>query len=352
MKKIFYLYLLFSSLLSVAQSRYVKEFTLNHGELVLSGQIEYPDSSRAYPAAILIWGNGPHTRDQEISGSPMFAQMSDFLVSKGLAVLRMDKRGFGKSKAPIDGAESNYTTMDLAEDVQLALDYLKQQQWVDTTQIGLVGHSEGAMIAPILASKPGNVDWMVLMAPPAVSGIEIDLAQAEVNRERLGFDSLTSQKIGAQKQRYLEYLIGPTQSDSVFYQIGKDFLLAHGLEANDPRINNEFIDQILGGYKTDWNRYFLKFDPKEYLMKTNIPTLAIYGANDWQVSFEQNASVLKAALKASGNRNFEINLLGDLGHFFLTHNDQSVEKHVFGEMKVSRKLLDRIANWLKTEGFG
>ena len=318
-----------------------EEFTLVvNDSLKLAGEIEYPRETGEYPAALLIWGSGPHTRDQEISGTPMFKQISEALVSEGMVVMRLDKRGYGKSTGKFR-SEDNYTTRDLANDIKMAYQFLNAHKAVDRTKVGLIGHSEGSIIASMLCAEDKSIDWTILFGPSAVSGKEIELAQGQYNRSKLGMTEEISEAVGEVWTDYIEFIKDGYQNDSVYYEIGKSFLMAHGLEKNDERITPEFIDQLLDGYKTPWYQYFYSHDNARNIEQIKIPLLAILGGADNHTTVELHLSPLYRALRKAGNKDYKIVVLGDEDHFFFRYKGERMDKHVPGEMKMSEQFYPR-----------
>ena len=190
-----FLFICYFPLIICAQKTKKAEFTIQSNDgIKLSGEVEYPNKPGKFPAAILIWGSGPHTRDQEISGSPMFKQMAAFLIKNGMAVLRMDKRGFGKSQGSAK-SEEDYTTKDLANDIKLAYHFLNKQSYVDSTKVGLIGHSEGSIIAAMLGAEEPGLDWIIVFGPSAVPGDSIIAEQTRQNRIKLGMSQEISNAI-------------------------------------------------------------------------------------------------------------------------------------------------------------
>ncbi|WP_298755984.1 alpha/beta fold hydrolase [uncultured Psychroserpens sp.] len=312
----------------------------------IPGVIEYSNTGKRMPAAILIWGNGPHTRDQEISKTPMFKIISRHLVNNGFLVMRLDKRGFGKSSIKYPSSESDYTTIDLKNDIDTAINYLKTHSKVDTTKIGLIGHSEGAMIAAMLASE-NKVSWNIQIGSVGVSGKEIFLEQRKRNIKRLGIPDSTSVNIRRVFSKYVDFINRDFTNDSIHYTLGKEFLIAHGLNEDDKRITPKFIDQLLDGFRNKWNQCFFGLDMRTYQSKITIPTLIVMGNYDNQVTVDQNITELNKSLLEAGNKNYEIKILSESDHFFLTHNNLRLEKHKPEEMNVSRSLLNSIIDFLK-----
>ncbi len=341
--------LLMLSIPAVGQNTITEEFTLKANDsLQLAGDIMYPSTPGKYPAAILIWGSGPHTRDETISGNPIFKQLADVLVAEGMIVLRMDKRGYGKSSGNFL-SEDNYTTLDLANDVQLAFNFLEKHKAVDTTRMGLIGHSEGSIIASMIAAKNQRVNWVIVFGPSGVSGKEIELEQRRMIQQRSGITSEISAKLASVWDRYIEFIKNGYQDQATYYEIGKEFLLAHGLPEDDERINKEFIDQILGGFKTRWHQYFYTNDNAHHIEKIQVPYLAIFGGEDEQTSVHLNFSPVYEALKRAGNTRYKMVVLADEDHFFLRHEGKRMDEHVFGAMKLSKQFVETIKVWLQTE---
>jgi dipeptidyl aminopeptidase/acylaminoacyl peptidase len=142
----------------------------------LAGTLTYPDSVGPFPAVILITGSGPQNRDEGILGHRPFLVISDYLTRQGIAVLRVDDRGVGGST----GNFSQATTEDFVEDVLAGVEYLKSRKDIDSSRIGLLGHSEGGLIAPLVAVKSPDVAFIILMAGPGVTGEKIIMSQSEL----------------------------------------------------------------------------------------------------------------------------------------------------------------------------
>ena len=314
----------------------------------LAGEIAYSNKKGKFPAAILIWGSGPHTRDQVISGSPIFKQISEALIAQGMVVMRLDKRGYGNSSGDYR-SEDNYTTRDLADDISLAYDYLNQHAAVDTAKVGLIGHSEGSIIASMLAAEDPSIDWLILFGPSGVSGKEIELAQGRVQREKLGMSAEISKAVEQVWERYIDFIISGYKDETLYYQIGRDFLIAHGLDKNDERITPTFIDQLLDAYQTPWYQYFYATDNGVYLEKVKVPILGIFGGADQHTSVALHLLPFYQALQRAQNIQYKIIVLADEDHFFFRFQGNRMQKHQFGEMRMSERFLSSIKNWLRAE---
>ena len=148
-------------------------------------------------------------------------------------------------------------------------------------------------------------------------------------------------------QEYLSYLKKGNTGDDEYYSIGRKFLIAHGLAEDDKRITNEFIDQLLSGYKSKWTRYFINTDPIKFYRQIRCPVLVVFGSEDKQVPVAQNFLPIYRSL--SSMNKFRMVVLADEDHFFLRHRDQRLTKHIPGEMKLSNRLLELCAAWLRSE---
>lgn len=308
----------------------------------LAGTLMVPGGPGPHPAALLLTGDGGHLRDQVISGSPMFGMIADHLTRAGIAVLRVDDRGVGESSGP--SAERS-TIAELAGDARACVAFLRAQTDVNPHKIGLIGHSRGAITAPMVAAGDARLKFLVLLAPPAVPGGEIWVRQKLDGLKRHGADPAVMAPVEQQLRRLVEFVKGGTNDDETFYRIGHDFVAAHGME--EAQINRELIDKLIGGLRTEPTRFFFSYDPAAALAKLQTPTLAVSGSADDQVRVEQNVPPLAAALARAGNADFTICIVPDQDHFFLVHEGRRRDKHVFGKMQVSPELLQQMSEWIR-----
>jgi pimeloyl-ACP methyl ester carboxylesterase len=310
--------------------------------VVLAGTLTVPTGKGPHPAALLIPGDGPHTRDQVISGSPMFRQIADHLTRHGLAVLRVDKRGVGKSRGPSPG---DSTTAELAEDARASFAFLRQHPAVDPERVGLIGHSEGALIAPLAAVKEPRVKFVVLLAPPGVPGSEVWVAQQLRGAKERGLEPARAAAVEKQMRRFVEFIGAGGKDDEAFYRLGRDYIAAHGYP--DAKITHDLIDKVLGGFRGRWYPFFFTHDPAKPLRELRVPLLAAFGSADRQVTVEQNLGGLAATLAAAKNPDFTLAVLPDQDHFFLLYEGHRLEKHRFGKMEVAPALLDLVTEWVR-----
>lgn len=312
------------------------DFTSMPSAYHMSGTLSHPAGDGKHPAVILVWGTGPHTRDQEISGFPMFEIIAQRFNEQGYEVLRFDKRGFGRSQGPKGASEDGTTTKDLVDDVHAALQFLKTRPQVNATEIGLLGHSEGALIAQLVAQRDTNVRWLALLGCPVLTGKEIQTNQMCDNLLRLGAKPEVVAQVRPQIDHYLDFIISGYADDTLYYAIGKDLLLAHGMAEAD--INHKLIDQLLDGLKTPWNRQFLTLAPLQWIGKIKAPTCYFYGGCDENVTPRTNVPPLLDALATAGRKNVALTILPGLDHFF--------EEKLDGHWTLSPALCPSILRWL------
>lgn len=265
------------------------------------GTLTYPKKEGKYPLMIMISGSGIQNRDEEIMQHRPFAVIADYMANNGIAVFRYDDRGFGTE----DTALFNATTLDFANDVESALNTVKNHPNIDTDKIGLVGHSEGGLIAPIVASRNNDVDFLILLAGPGVNGMEVLIEQ-----------------------------------NKAIYKASKNpEELAKQLEMLQSR-KFEGADQ-------PWMKCFLDLEPAEYLKQVKQPVLVLNGTKDLQVLYKQNLPAIEKALKKGGNKSYEIHKLKGLNHLFQECKTGSPNEYYQIEQTISPKVLKLMKDFVK-----
>ena len=313
--------------------------------VTLAGTLSLPPGNGPHPAVLFLTGSGGHTRDQVISGTPMFRVIGDYLVGRGLAVLRLDDRGAGKSTGP-NVRES--TMDDRMADALAGLHYLLERPEIDADGVGLLGHSEGAMTGPRLAIAEPRVRFLVLLAPPAVSGAQIwvrqqgDMLRREGEKPEDQIRSIEEALTGMVRHISLE-----GNSDDGFYQHGRAACLAWGDPPQD--VNVEFVTDAFGDLRQVWYQQFFASDPQRALRQLRQPVLAVFGGADQQVIVEQNLEVLVNSLIEAENESFTVTVLPDEDHFFLRAEGLAPNEHVHGEMEVSAIMLKTAGDWIVSQ---
>ena len=300
----------------------------------LAATLTIPPGRGPFPAVLLIVGSGPHDRDESLMGHKPFLVLSDYLTRKGIVVLRADKRGVGKSTGDLTTA----TTADFATDAEAGVVYLKTRAEVDLHKIGLIGHSEGGIIAPMVAVADPGVAFIVMMAGSGVPGDQIVVEQVRLIAEASGASKEKAAE-NAAKERELLTLIEKEKDDAVLKRKLHEKLAAAGM--SDTQIGAQ-INAVM----SPWYRNFLTYDPATALRKIACPVLAINGSLDLQVPPAQNLPAIRKALEIGGNTHFEIDELPGLNHLFQTAKTGSLAEYAQIEETISPIALDKMASWI------
>ncbi len=263
----------------------------------------------------------------------MFLVLADYLTRKGIVVLRVDDRGVGKST----GKFADATTADLATDAEAGVAYLKTRSEVDPHKIGLIGHSEGGLIAPMVAARDPNVAFIVMMAGPGVPGDEILVEQVLLISEASGMSHEAAEK-NAAREREIVTLVKQGKDDAALEKELQEKFSGQIPEA-----------QLSGGIKcltSPWFRYLVAYDPAPALRKVKCPVLAINGEKDVQVSPTQNLPAIRKALEEGGNQHVETDELPGLNHLFQTAKTGALSEYGEIEETMSPVAMEKIASWI------
>ncbi|MEM8486219.1 MAG: alpha/beta hydrolase [Bacteroidota bacterium] len=319
------------------------------GDARLAGTLTLPTSPGPHPAVVLISGSGPQDRDETIMGHKPFLVLSDHLTREGIAVLRYDDRGTGESTGNFAAA----TSEDLARDAQAAVDFLKTRSDIDASQIGLAGHSEGGLIAPMLAQKPDNVAFIVLLAGPGLTGAEILKQQTNLIAKAAGMSDALVEKLVATNTTL--YAVAQSASSDTVAEELKAAVSRIKTElgpntAGALGMGNEAAEQrIVAQLSSPWMRYFLSYDPAPALTKVKVPVLSIIGSKDLQVPAAGNTAAIQQALQAGNNPHFVAKVLPDLNHLFQTAETGAVAEYGQITETFAPEALDMVGNWIKEQ---
>jgi uncharacterized protein len=314
-----------------------------------------PSGKGPFPAVLLITGSGPQDRDENILGHKSFAIIADYLTRKGYLVMRVDDRGVGLST----GNFKLSTSYDFAKDVNNHIDFLKQRQDVDKMKIGLLGHSEGGMIAPMVASTRKDIDFVVLLAGPGIPIVQLMAGQNAAILKSSGIDAVAATsyseffgkvmpKIAAAPDSIVAAKILKTELDIWRGSENKNRVVATtGIYDEKSEIN--YINQVVKQIYSPWFRAFLLFDPQPYLKKLTCKLLALNGDKDIQVLPDANLQGIKQSLQAGGNKSFTIELMPGLNHLFQTCKACTATEYGVLTESFSVAALDKIGSWLQQE---
>ncbi len=313
----------------------------------LAGTLTLPRTKPPFPAVILITGSGPQDRNETVFGHRPFLVLADYLTRRGIATLRGDDRGVGGST----GDPSRATSEDFAEDVLAGIEYLKSRKEIDSKKIGLIGHSEGGIIAPIVATRSHDVAFIVLMAGTGLTGEEILLMQGALLRKAMGASEDVIKR-ERETQKKIFHVIKEEMDTVVAKQRLREIISAsierlpeqEKKAMGDPSL---MIEAQVRNSLSPWFRFFLTYDPKPALRKLSCPVLAINGEKDLQVPAKENLAAIEQALKEGGNKDNTIKELPGLNHLFQTAETGSITEYAKIEETISPSLLQMIGEWIE-----
>jgi dienelactone hydrolase len=313
-------------------------FKNNKANITLAGTLTLPKKEGNFPVVILITGSGPQNRDEELLGHRPFLVISDYLTRNGIAVLRYDDRGVAQSKGDFKTA----TTVDFASDVESAVSYLKTRREINIKKIGLVGHSEGGVIAPMVASKFNDIDFIVLLAGPGLSGDKLLLLQkAKIERET-GYDEKEISKSQDVFKGAYQIISHSDMNDiNLKSKIKAYFKQTLGNTAPEEQVN-AITNQIVN----PWMVNFIKYNPALVLQKVKCPILAMGGEKDLQVPAKENLTIIENALKEGGNKKVTIKMFPNLNHLFQECKTGSPSEYASIEQTFSPTALDFMTKWI------
>jgi len=315
----------------------------------LSGTLTLPTKSGNFPVVILITGSGPQNRDEALLGHKPFLVIADYLTKNGIAVLRYDDRGVGQSTGDFKTA----TSADFATDVESAITYLKTRKEINKKQIGLVGHSEGGLIAPIVAAKSKDVSFIILLAGTGIQGDKLLLLQEELISRVNGVSETDIKKSIEKNSKLFEMVV--KSNDTMKLKTDLTNLINESLkndtsaEMLNGMTKDEFVSMQVNQISSPWMQYFIKFDPATTLEKVKCPVLAINGEKDLQVPPKENLTAIKNALAKGGNKNVTIKELPNLNHLFQECITGSPNEYSSIEQTFSPTALDEITKWIKLQ---
>lgn len=311
--------------------------------VTLAGTLTLPRLGIPSPAVLLIAGSGPIDRNETVFGHKPFLVLADHLTKQGFAVLRVDKRGVGQSTGNYDIS----TTEDFAADVLAGIEYLKTRKEVDTERIGLIGHSEGGLIAPMIAVKSNDVSFIVLMAGSGVTGEATLYAQeALISRAMGATEEQIRHQLDLQKQ-VLSVIINEPDLKKA-QELLRDIVAKQlvNLPKEEQQTSADVMEAQIKRCNSKWFRYFLTYDPITSLKHLKIPVLVINGELDCQVPPKQNLPVIAKILEDVGNRNYRIIEFPKLNHFFQTCESGSILEYGKIEETIAPVVLNTLSDWI------
>ena len=325
-----------------------EEIRFKNGDVTLSGTLTRPNKNDKYPVVVLISGSGAQDRDESLLGHKPFLVLSDYLTRKGLAVLRYDDRGFGKST----GDFSKATTVEFSEDIESAVTFLKSRSDIDPEHIGLIGHSEGGLIASLVAAKDRNIDFIILMAGPGIPGDSLLLLQQQRIGKSMGMtnDALElTQKIN---RNAFDIVTKNTEEVKpklrTYFKKTLDSIPAEKLPPGFTK-DEVFISNLVNTLTSPWMRYFLSDDPAKALVKVRCPVFAINGSKDLQVPAKENLTAIEKALQKGDNKNITLKEFTGLNHLFQESETGLPAEYARIEQTIAPVVMEEIHLWISKQ---
>ncbi|MDR2065993.1 MAG: alpha/beta hydrolase [Prevotellaceae bacterium] len=320
-------------------------FTNEKENFTLAGTLTLPSHKGVFPAAVLISGSGAQNRNEEIMGHKPFLVLADHLTRNGIAVLRFDDRGVGES----EGYKPEATTENFADDVEAAVNYLLSRNEIDKTKTGLIGHSEGGIIAPMLAAKSDNIAFIVLLAGTGIQGKDLMLMQTALMAKAMGTsDSMIERSTAVNKQLYelICSIDDIKEREEKATEHIRQYLSKIPPAMKGGKTDEELVSGLLKEINNPWIEYFLRYNPAPALEKVKCPVLALNGSKDLQVPSKVNLEAVKTALEKGGNKNFEVKELDGLNHLFQECKTGSPTEYATIKQTFSPVALNEISNWI------
>ena len=319
--------------------------------VTIAGTLTLPEGAGPFPAVLLISGSGAQNRDEALMGHKPFLVLADHLTRRGIAVLRVDDRGIGGSTGDLFAADLD----DNASDARAGVEFLRRRQEIAPGKIGLIGHSEGALVAPLVATRGDAIAFLVHLAGPGVPLEDLLQAQSAAIARASGASERLIEKSAAVSKRFYEILAHEAVDSTAQRRIASEVerataeLAAVQSTPADTAIVRMWASQSKSQvqvFTTRWFRHLVQHDPAPALKKVRVPVLALFGSKDLQVPPEQNAPAVEKALRAGKNKDFTVDVLPGLNHLFQHAETGLVDEYGRIEETMAPEVLERIAAWV------
>ncbi|OFX82367.1 MAG: hypothetical protein A2W99_09850 [Bacteroidetes bacterium GWF2_33_16] len=315
----------------------------------LAGTLTMPSKDGNFPVVVLITGSGPQDRNEEVFGHKPFLIIADYLTRNGIAVLRFDDRGTAESEGDLKGS----TTMNFVTDVESAVEYLKTRKEINKNKIGLIGHSEGGIIAPIVASKSKDIAFIVLLAGTAIPGDQLLLLQQELISKAM---DLSDEEINKNKQinkGAFDIVLKSSNDESMRVDLTNYIKEVSKNEPDSEKpaslSKDEYIKMQVDQLISPWMVFFIKYNPYDVLKDVKCPVLALNGEKDLQVPPKVNLEALQSGLAEGGNKNVTVTELAGLNHLFQECKTGAPFEYAQIEQTFSPVALNEIFQWIQKQ---
>lgn len=314
----------------------IEEVTFDNekANLTLAGTLTLPLGRDRFPIVVLVSGSGPQDRDEQIAGHRPFHVIADYFARNGIGVLRYDDRGMGGSAGYFSAA----TTVDHATDAMAAVDYLRSLKSLKKHPIGVVGHSEGAVIAPMIAAwEPSKIDFVVMMAGVGLQGDKLMLLQKQMLEQQLTGGNTIAVQLSQMLMGGLFKVLRDRSIDTVMLQDSVRSYL--GTFNEEPQLS-----QMVAQLSTPWFVGLIRLNPAEYLSKVQCPVLAINGSKDLQVSAKENLEGIAASMQH--NKGLTVHEFEGLNHLFQECTTGMPDEYGVIEQTFTPHVLEFMSRWI------
>lgn len=322
----------------------------------ISGTLTKPTGRGPFPVVLLITGSGQQDRDETLFDHKPFAVLADYLTRRGIAVLRVDDRGTGKSSGGMD----SLTSVDFALDVVAGIDYLKTRSDINPKKIGLIGHSEGGILGPMAAAeRPDDVAFMVLMAAPGVPGVDLIAKQNTAMLKSTGINSQVAESYGSLYKSMAKAAVDFPDSATAYQTATAAFVqwqstvppstVAELTDAKDDKSTSQFVRVLMNAFRSPWMNYLLAYNPATNIGKLRCPVLALNGEKDIQVDAVLNLAGIDRAVRAD-NKRVTTQVMPGLNHLFQHCKTCTVAEYGDLTETFAPEALQLIGDWLQFDG--
>lgn len=318
-----------------------REVKFHNDTIQLAGTLSLPDTNKQHPAVIMISGSGQQNRDENVFGFKVFKEMVPAFINKDIAVLRYDDRGAGDSDF---GNVQECDTRDFAEDAKAVYKHLKQNPHIDNDKIGILGHSEGGIIAPMIADDH-NVKFIILMAGPTIPGKDILIKQAGKVSQTMDYSEkeIAKQK-KLRKQIYEEVMRVSTDTSKIKESFQK--LVQANTKISDSAAMEKYVQQQMDFVMSPWFKFYYNYDPAPKLKALDIPVLAVFGGKDIQVDSRQNKVLIQDMIR-QGKENYTLKVFPEANHLFQHAETGSIKEYQQLPKEFTEGFLKYITKWTK-----
>jgi len=314
----------------------------------LAGTLTLPPGEGPFPAAVLVTGSGPQDRNETLLGHKPFLVLADYLTRHGIAVLRYDDRGVGKST----GVYATATSEDNASDALAAVEFARRRPEIAPEKVGIVGHSEGGLVGPLVAAHSPDVAFVVMLAGPGLPGREIlHLQGSLIARAGGASEAAVEQNWQIQKKMFDIVAAEPDPEAAAPKLLAA---LKEAVAALPPDVraqaemqtSDEALKAQVAQVNSPWMRFFLTYDPRPTLEKVHVPVLALDGEKDLQVPPKEDLAEIEEALRRGGNKDVTTKLLPGLNHLFQHATTGAPSEYAQIEETFAPEALGAVSSWI------